>query len=296
MSLYHNEVPQWPTGQLYTARDLSPENNYAIYPWSLEAALSPYSSFSSPDPLAYSTTDTLAPSPASSCTASSSDSAEPLTNSSPALKRNRKSPTHRRDPTHIRRPRNAFFVFRSAFISAQKQAGKGLVWNAMTDAEKYTYQETARLEQMLHKIEHPDYQYSPTPKGTRARKPTRVTVTSQTVSPHAPPILALPERAGFTFSQLCMGDAKADHANSLIDGLPPSLEFGTNTLLVADSFATSEPLSSQVDCYARTPFPLADLCYPAAIDGVSPPARDYGLQNFEFNPDDYLSNRFLTFH
>ncbi|KJA14002.1 hypothetical protein HYPSUDRAFT_467861 [Hypholoma sublateritium FD-334 SS-4] len=307
MSLYNNEGPQWPTGQSNTARDFSFENNYAIYPWNHEATLSPYSSFPSPDPLAYSTTDTLASSPTSSCTSYPSDSSEPITSHfPPALKHNRKSPSHPRDPSHIRRPRNAFFVFRSAFISAQKQAGKGLqhelskqaarVWNSMTDAEKYTYQETARMEQMLHKIEHPDYQYSPSPKGTRTRKPTRVAVPSQTVSPCTLPLLALPERAEFTFSQLRMGDAKVDHANILIDGLPPSLEFGTNTLLLADSFATSEPLSGQVDCYLQTPFPLADLCYPDAIDGVSPLARDYGLQNFEFNPDDYLSNRFLTFH
>ncbi|KJA16572.1 hypothetical protein HYPSUDRAFT_206956 [Hypholoma sublateritium FD-334 SS-4] len=298
MSLYNNQVPQWPTGQSSAAGDFSSVHNYAIYPWNHEAALPPYSSFPSPDPLAYSTTDTLAPSPASSCTAYSSDSSEPTKRSPPALKPNRKSPTHRRDPSHIRRPRNAFFVFRSAFISAQKQVGKGLqhelskqaalVWNAMTDAEKFTYQETARLEQMLHKIEHPDYQYSPSPKGTRTRKPTRVAVSSQSMSPHALPLPALPERAEFSFAQLCMGDAKVEQADFLIDTLPPSLEFGTNTLLLADASSTSEPLPGPIDCHIQIPFPPSNPCYPANFDGVSSPTLDYGLQNLDFNPDDYL--------
>ncbi|KJA16533.1 hypothetical protein HYPSUDRAFT_206931 [Hypholoma sublateritium FD-334 SS-4] len=304
MSLYNNQVPHWPTGQSSAAGDFS-SDNYAIYPWNLEATLPSYSSFPSPDPLAYSATGTLAPGPSSSCTTYSSDSSEPVTKCSPALKRNKKSPTPRRDPSHIRRPRNAFFVFRSAFISAQKQAGKGLqhelskqaavVWNAMTDAEKFTYQETARLEQMLHKIEHPDYQYSPSPKGTRTRKPTRASVSSQPMSPHALPLPARSECAEFTFSQLCRDDAKVEQANFLIDALPPSLEFGTNTLLIADASGMSEPLSGQADCYVQTPSPLLDLCYPAALDGVSPLALDYSLQNFEFNPNDYLSNHFLTF-
>lgn len=252
-------------------------------------------------------TDALAPSPASSCTAYSTDSSETIAKRSPsALKRSRKSPHHRRDPSHIRRPRNAFIVFRSAFISAQKQAGKGLqhelskqaarVWNAMTDAEKYTYQETARWEQMLHKIEYPDYQYSPSPKGTRTRKPTRVAVPSQSMSPPALPLPALPERAEFTFPQICMGDAKVEQANFLIDSLPPSLEFGTNTLLLVDTSGTSEPLSGQLDCYAQTPFLFSDPCYPAALDGVSPLALDYSYQNFDFNLDDYVSNQFLTFN
>ena len=276
------------------------DQNYAIYAYNLEAPLSPYSSFPSPDSLVNPTTDTLAPSPSSSFTAYSSNSLEPITKRSLALKRGRKS--HRRDPTHIRRPRNAFIVFRSAFISAQEKSGTGLqhvlskqaafVWNRMSDAQKYTYQETARLEKMLHKIEYPDYQYSPTPKGARARRPTCAAVPYQSVSRLEPSPPVLPERAEFTFSQT---GAEAEQPNFLIDTLPLSLEFGTNTPLLGDASGSSEALSNNLDYYPQFQFQFPDQFYPTAPEGGSSVAFDSISQNFEFNPDDYLSNQFLTF-
>ena len=296
------------------------EENYAIYSYNLEAPLSPYSSFPSPDSLAYPTPDTLAPSPSSSCTAYSRDSPEPTTKRSPPLKCSRKYPSKRHDPTHIPRPRNAFIVFRSAFSLEQQKAGTSkqqqlskhaaFVWNKMTDAEKFPYQETARLEKMLHQIEYPDYQYSPSPKGTRTRKPTLVPVPSQSVSLPGLPLPVLPESAEFTFSQHCIEGAQVAQPNFLINALPPCLEFGTNTLLFADASGSGalEPLSGQIGYYPQTQFPLAEQCNLNAPEAVSPVAFDYALQNYEFDPnyefnpdcefnlDDYLLNQLLRFN
>lgn len=164
----------------------------------------------------------------------------------------------------------------------------------MNDADKFTYQETARLEQMLHKIAHPDYQSSPSPKGTaRARKPTRGAVPSQSASL---PIPALPEHAELTFSQFCMCDPEVDQAHLIINTLPPSLELGTNTLLRSDTSSTMGAYLGQLGSYIHTTFPLSDPCHPAALDGISPLTLNYGLQNFNFDLDEHLLNQFLPFN
>ncbi|KAF8800617.1 hypothetical protein BYT27DRAFT_7041810, partial [Phlegmacium glaucopus] len=69
------------------------------------------------------------------------------------------------------RPRNAFILFRSDFISGctrdgqqnqnelSKEAGK--VWNAMTKDEKDKFVALAEVEKKIHRAKYPDYVYSP---------------------------------------------------------------------------------------------------------------------------------------
>ncbi|KAG8853266.1 hypothetical protein FRB96_008350 [Tulasnella sp. 330] len=74
---------------------------------------------------------------------------------------------------HIRRPRNAFILFRSDFVAElklQKDAERdhrkisqivGEIWNSKSAAEKAPWEQRARDEKVQHKIDHPDYRYSP---------------------------------------------------------------------------------------------------------------------------------------
>ncbi len=122
------------------------------------------------------------------------------------------------------------------------------------------------------------------------------------MSPLEQPLAALPEPAEFTFSQHFTegADLNAVQPNFLINALPPSLEFGTNTLLFADACGSgsgaSEPLSGQIDYYRQTQFPLAAQGYPTPPVAVPSVPFDYALQNYEFDLDGYMSNQLLTFN
>lgn len=90
--------------------------------------------------------------------------------------RNKKSHSRRREAGYVPRPRNSFIVFRSYWIDRQKGSGEGQqnelskqagkAWKAMSAADKQKFKEIANQEQKRHKIEHPNYQYTPTPRHT----------------------------------------------------------------------------------------------------------------------------------
>ncbi|KAG9037781.1 hypothetical protein FRB95_004067 [Tulasnella sp. JGI-2019a] len=91
----------------------------------------------------------------------------------PAAPRPKTSHAKKQPEGHIRRPRNAFILFRSAFVASsklQKDVERdhrkisrivGDIWNSYTPAEKAPYEQMAREEKAQHKIDHPDYRYSP---------------------------------------------------------------------------------------------------------------------------------------
>lgn len=282
-------------------QSLFPDEGYAMdQGWGLEAFPSSFSTHASPDPHAYWTPDTLAPIPSSSYPTTASEGFDSnTTHPATPTKRSAKAPVHRRDPSHIRRPRNAFFVFRSAFIAAQKQTGNGLqaefskqaarVWNAMSDDEKHEYQETARKEQLLHKIKHPDYQYAPRScsRAKRTNKAARVV--------DAVPDLSLPSRGAesvpaieTSVPQLCTGDAKYDQPFFAADDLPHSLTFGADTFMFNNHRAQTTGYASAVVpnffpplhyTYTENYFATDLHAMMNDVSYVMPALFDYGLEN-----------------
>lgn len=103
----------------------------------------------------------------------------PSTINASHLPPSRESHARRREPDHIPRPRNAFIIFRSSYISGRsgaregqqnelsKQAGN--VWNRLTREEKEKYIVLAECEKKRHQEMYPDYVYCPT-RGAASKK------------------------------------------------------------------------------------------------------------------------------
>ncbi len=104
---------------------------------------------------------------------------EPFSGSpSPAARK--KSHSRRREEGYVPRPRNSFIVFRSWWIAKQRASANGAgdgqqnelsklagkAWRLMSEEDKQGFIEVANEEQQRHKIEHPNYQYTPTPRNT----------------------------------------------------------------------------------------------------------------------------------
>ncbi|KAJ7264113.1 high mobility group box domain-containing protein, partial [Mycena haematopus] len=76
---------------------------------------------------------------------------------------------------YIPRPRNAFIIFRSAYVQSQKADASirgslhqtavsclvADVWRGMSDEERKPYFLLAQQEKTSHKLKYPDYQYLP---------------------------------------------------------------------------------------------------------------------------------------
>jgi HMG (high mobility group) box len=103
----------------------------------------------------------------------------PSTINASHLPPSRESHSRRREPDHIPRPRNAFIIFRSSYISGRSGAGEGQqnelskqagnVWNRLTREEKEKYIVLAEYEKKRHQEMYPDYVYCPT-RGAASRK------------------------------------------------------------------------------------------------------------------------------
>lgn len=109
-----------------------------------------------------------------------------IRNPSPA-KQKKKPHSRPHPPGYIPRPKNAFFVFRSAFYDAHKDDNDAnvnqqdlskqvaLIWNEMTEEEREPYARQAEEEKRLHAEMYPDYVYAPggtSVKGKARAKPT----------------------------------------------------------------------------------------------------------------------------
>ncbi|KAJ7149861.1 high mobility group box domain-containing protein [Mycena crocata] len=82
---------------------------------------------------------------------------------------------------HIARPPNSFLCFRSQFLREQKAGARpsttgGMkdvsrqaadVWNCMSDEERRPYIEMANRMKEEHQIAHPDYKFTPKPRGDK---------------------------------------------------------------------------------------------------------------------------------
>lgn len=74
----------------------------------------------------------------------------------------------RHESGYIPRPRNAFIIFRSSYISTASEEGQhelsrqaGTVWNRMTEIERGPFYVLADFEKKQHQATYPDYIYSP---------------------------------------------------------------------------------------------------------------------------------------
>ncbi|KAJ7482864.1 high mobility group box domain-containing protein, partial [Mycena galericulata] len=75
-------------------------------------------------------------------------------------------------PSRIRRPKNAFIIFRSAYVRrTQEKLGQtelsraaADVWKNMSDAQQMPYKLLANREKLEHAAKHPDYRYNPVRK------------------------------------------------------------------------------------------------------------------------------------
>ena len=105
---------------------------------------------------------------------------EPFSVSPSPAARNKKSHSRRREVGYVPRPRNSFIVFRSWWIAKQRASDNGAgegqqnelsklagkAWRQMSEEDKQGFIEVSNEEQQRHKIEHPNYQYTPTPRHT----------------------------------------------------------------------------------------------------------------------------------
>ena len=191
-------------------------------------------------------------------------------------------------------------------VELSKQAAR--VWNAMPDDEKRVYQEAARREQIMHRIQYPDYQYSP---GTccRAKRTKKTTRAVDDVSARAQPLPPNPGPGPAivpSVPQLCLGDVNSmgDQPAFSIDALPHSLTFGADTYMfnygaeTTGYASTAYPGLSPPLHYTYTDnYAGADLH--AAVNDVSnalPAVFDYGLETFDLPIETYLYNQPLPYN
>ncbi|TFK33667.1 high mobility group box domain-containing protein, partial [Crucibulum laeve] len=79
----------------------------------------------------------------------------------------------KRDASYIPRPPNAFILFRSSFIKSQQVPGKvegnhstlskiiGMYWRSLSDAERQSWEDKAKLAQIEHRRRYPDWRFRP---------------------------------------------------------------------------------------------------------------------------------------
>jgi len=92
------------------------------------------------------------------------------------------SPIRPKRLDHIPRPRNAFMIFRSEFVAAEKISRTverdnrhisrivGHCWNQMSEDEKHVWRLKAEHEKLQHMRKYPDYKFSPALRVTKPRK------------------------------------------------------------------------------------------------------------------------------
>lgn len=83
----------------------------------------------------------------------------------------RNNHSRKRDPGHVPRPRNAFILFRSDYVSREQPSGEGQqnelsklagkAWKNLPEEEKRPYIEMAAAEKRQHAIDYPNYVYTP---------------------------------------------------------------------------------------------------------------------------------------
>jgi hypothetical protein len=84
---------------------------------------------------------------------------------------------------HIPRPPNAFMIFRSHFLKSGATDGgdrrqqnlsrlAGTAWNSLTSEAKAKWHEEAAQALLKHQKEHPNYKFTPAPRGSRRAKNT----------------------------------------------------------------------------------------------------------------------------
>ena len=160
----------------------------------------------------------------------------------------------------------------------------------------------------MHRIQYPDYQYSPGAccRAKRTKKATRVVddvpARAQPLSHNAAP--AHPTVPPIT--QLCIGDATStgDQPAFSIDALPHSLTFGADTCMfdyraeTTGYASTAYPELSPPLHYTYTDnYTAADLH--AEVNDVPdglPALFDYGLEMFDLPIETYLYNQPLPYN